>query len=192
MRQTELLAGNPTSVRFLQPKRVPGLYKALLGKSRATTGFEAWAEDKDVKAKIEEEINKELTEMGYIVPSKARNQAAIGIRRRVLSTRFKKLSEEDRRAWGEVAKTGLKPGARDSMVMVDNAFDFSIDMYSRLAVDAGMRVVLLAAGRGESGFPILVQEFSPSFKKGQFLATSLGRRIKREWGEFVKEVFTGK
>lgn len=42
------------------------------------------------------------------------------------------------------------------MVMVDNAVDFSIDMYSRLAVDAGMRVVLLAAGRGESGFPIVV------------------------------------
>lgn len=122
MRQTELLAGNHPSVRFIQPRRVPGLYKALQGKARATTGFEAWveAQSDQVKAEIEAEINTELEKKGYTSQSrsKARNQAAIGVRRSVLSTRFKKESEDDQKAWTEAAKTGLKPGARDSYVLL--------------------------------------------------------------------------
>lgn len=40
--------------------------------------------------------------------------------------------------------------------MVDNTVDVALDMFSRVADETGMRIVLLAAGQGEQGIPIVM------------------------------------
>lgn len=41
-------------------------------------------------------------------------------------------------------------------VIVDNTVEMAVDIFNRVTEETGMRIVLLAAGRGEHGVPIVV------------------------------------
>lgn len=109
MRNTRDARKNRTTSLTLVPRRVPGLWKVLKGKQRATTGFIAWGNSDKGKEVVNKALNQQLDELGLAEGSQERNKQALGLQRKILSEKFGKLSDEERAAWTAKAKTAGKP-----------------------------------------------------------------------------------
>lgn len=109
MRNARTARTSGSTGAFMAPRRVPGMWKALVGKQRATTAFEFWADDEANIKGVNAAVEKELDALGLQKGSQARNRKAIGVRRSVRSRMFKELTDSEKAPWQEKAQAGGGP-----------------------------------------------------------------------------------